>query len=287
MFSLILDTLVIRTFSYNLASKSIEGSIGYMTWATTLIQFPQGLVATAISIAILPTLARQAVPTVLEGLTAFRDTLGLGLRLAVTLILPATVGMFVLATPIVALLFEHGLFDAVDTAITVNVLRLYLIGLPFAALDLLFVYAFYARQDTRTPALVGLLSLSIYMVIAGILFPTYGLFSLMIADSVKHMIHALVSAFLLGRRINGLGGQRLILTIAKAGAATITMGIVSVAAIRILTPAIGTVGLASEAALVILSGGISVVVFLVMALLLRVEELRWLWQLIRQRLNIA
>jgi hypothetical protein len=84
-----------------------------------------------------------------------------------------------------------------------------------------------------------------------------------------------------------LGGQRLILTIAKAGAATITMGIVSVAAIRILTPAIGTVGLASEAALVILSGGISVVVFLVMALLLRVEELRWLWQLIRQRLNIA
>ncbi len=51
MFSLIMDTLIIRTFSYNLASQTGEGSIGYMTWATTLIQFPQGLVATAISIA--------------------------------------------------------------------------------------------------------------------------------------------------------------------------------------------------------------------------------------------
>src|SRR5690606_24796113 len=110
MFSLVLDTLVIRTFSYNLASQSIEGSTGYMNWATTLIQFPQGLVATAISIAILPTLSRQAALITDEGRTAFRDTLGLGLRLASTLILPATVGLFVLATPIVALLFQHGAF---------------------------------------------------------------------------------------------------------------------------------------------------------------------------------
>jgi putative peptidoglycan lipid II flippase len=287
MFSLILDTLVIRTFSYNLASKSIEGSIGYMTWATTLIQFPQGLVATAISIAILPTLSRQAVPTIVENLAAFRDTLGLGLRLAVTLILPATVGLFVLATPIVALLFEHGLFDAADTAVTVTALRLYLIGLPFAALDLLFVYAFYARQDTLTPALVGLLSLSVYMLVAVILFPAFSLFSLMIADSVKHAIHALVSAYLLGRRMNGLGKQRLLLTIAKAGTAAITMGVFGYTALQLLAGAIGTAGLVREAALVMLSGGLSVVVFLIMALLLRVDELRWLWRMVRQRLNVA
>jgi putative peptidoglycan lipid II flippase len=182
MASLIMDTLIIRPVSYNLASQTGEGSISYMAWATTLVQFPHGLVATAISIAILPTLARQAALTTPEGNRSFKNTLGLGLRLATTLILPATVGLFVLATPIVALLFEHGAFVAHDTEMTAQALRLYLIGLPFAALDLLLVYAFYARQDTLTPALIGLVSLVCYMLVAVALLPQFGLFSLMIAD---------------------------------------------------------------------------------------------------------
>ena len=69
--------------------------------------------------------------------------------------IPAAVGLFVLATPIVRLVFEHGAFTPGDTVITALALRLYLIGLPFAAIDLLLVYAFYAQQDTLTPALVG------------------------------------------------------------------------------------------------------------------------------------
>ena len=211
LFSLVIDTFVVRLFSYNLATNSgIAGSTGIMNWATTLIQFPQGLVATAISIAILPTLARQAIngqqPTTSAeseeqnstNKQAFRDTLGLGLRLTITLILPATIGLFVLAQPIIQLLFEHGAFTMQATSLTTIALRLYLIGLPFAALDLLLVYAFYARQDTLTPALVGSISLIIYMVVAFTLWPRYGLFSLMIADSVKHIVHALVSAYLLG-----------------------------------------------------------------------------------------
>jgi putative peptidoglycan lipid II flippase len=286
MFSLILDTLVIRTFSYNLASKSIEGSTGYMNWATTLIQFPQGLVATAISIAILPTLSRQAALTTPEGRTAFRDTLGLGLRLATTLILPATVALFVLATPIIALLFEHGAFTAGDTVITALALRLYLFGLPFAALDLLLVYAFYARQDTLTPAMIGLLSLTVYMVVAVALFPMLGLFSLMIADSVKHLTHALVSAYLLARRMNGLGQQRLILTVGKAGLAAIGMGIIVAAVMPVLTRLPVTPVWLKETLLIALSGTISVLAYLGLAFGLRLAELRWLWSMFRQRVKV-
>ena len=87
MASLVLDVLVNRTFSYNLASGTGENSIAYMTWATTLIQFPQGLVAIAISVAILPTLSRQAVARGGQ-MDAFKDTLGQGLRLAIVLIIP-------------------------------------------------------------------------------------------------------------------------------------------------------------------------------------------------------
>lgn len=286
MFSLVLDTLVIRTFSYNLASQSIEGSTGYMNWATTLIQFPQGLVATAISIAILPTLSRQAVLTTEADRTAFRDTLGLGLRLAITLIIPATVGLFVLAYPIVELIFEHGAFTAVDTMITVMALRLYLIGLPFAALDLLLVYAFYARQDTLTPALVGLVSLTAYMVIAVMLFPRFGLFSLMIADSLKHIIHALVSGYLLARRVNGLGSQRLLLTLGKSGLAALLMGFLATVLLPVLMNRIGTNDLLHEIEVLAVSGGVSVAAYMGLSFLLKIEELQWLWSLLRQRLKI-
>jgi putative peptidoglycan lipid II flippase len=285
MFSLVLDTLVIRTFSYNLASQSLEGSTGYMNWATTLIQFPQGLVATAISIAILPTLSRQAALTTDADRTAFRDTLGLGLRLAITLIIPAAVGLFVLAYPIVELIFEHGAFTAFDTMITVTALRLYLIGLPFAAIDLLLVYAFYARQDTLTPALVGLISLSAYMVVAVALFPRLGLFSLMIADSLKHIIHALASGYLLARRMDGLGSQRLLLTLGKAGAAALLMGLLATVLLPVLVSRFGS-GLLREALVLAVSGGLSVIVFLGLAFLMRIEELRWLWGLLRQRLKV-
>jgi putative peptidoglycan lipid II flippase len=286
MFSLVLDTLVIRTFSYNLASQSVEGGTGYMNWATTLIQFPQGLVTTAISIAILPTLSRQAVLTTEADRTAFRDTLGLGLRLAITLIIPATVGLFVLAFPIVQLIFEHGAFTAGDSAVTVMALRLYLIGLPFAALDLLLVYAFYARQDTLTPALVGLTSLTAYMAIAIGLFPRYGLFSLMIADSLKHIIHALVSGYLLARRMNGMGSQRLLLTFSKAGLAAVVMGVLATVLLPLLDSRIGSRGFLGEVLLVAVSGGVSVIAYLGLSFLLRIEELQWLLGLLRQRLKV-
>ena len=302
MFSLIIDTLVVRVFSYNLASNTgIVGSFGYMTWATTLIQFPQGLVATAISIAILPTLSRQAVlitlendaptedseaaPTDLRNGRAFKDTLGLGLRLTITLIVPATIGLFVLASPIIALLFQHGEFTALDTAMTALALRLYLIGLPFAAVDLLLVYAFYARQDTLTPALIGLLSLIIYMIVAITLFPTYGLFSLMVADSVKHLVHSMVSAYLLGRRMRGYGNQRIVGTLGRTGLASIGMGAVALGVLPLLERWFGGQNILQEGLLVVTSAGISGLVFLILAALLRIDELRWLWELLIQRLH--
>jgi putative peptidoglycan lipid II flippase len=284
MISLILDTLVVRTFSYNVASGTGTGSIGYMNWATTLIQFPHGLVGTAISIAILPTLARQAALIAQEGAQAFRDTLGLGLRLIIVLIVPATVGLFIIANPIVALVFEHGAFTAADTLITAQALRLYLVGLPFAALDLLLVYAFYARQDTRTPAIIGFGSLLVYLVVTILLLPTFGVFSLMVADSVKHIVHTAASAWLLHRRLGGMGEQRLARTLLQTGAAALVMGVLLALVEPLLEGIFGMVMLWQEALVVGISGLVSVGIYVGMALLLRVEELRWLLGVVRNRL---
>ena len=284
MLSLVMDTLIIRPFSYNLASQTIEGGIAIMNWATTLVQFPQGLVATAISVAILPTLARQTAEMTEVARRAFKDTLGLGLRLTSTLILPAATGLFVLAVPIIGLLFENGAFLAADTQVTATALRLYLIGLPFAALDLLLVYAFYARKDTLTPALVGIVSLVCYLTVALLLFERFGLFSLMIADSVKHFAHASISGILLWRRLEGFGSQRLARTCVKSALASLIMAGFALVTLPALTQWIGAASIAREALLVgvcaLLYGG----VFLLAARMLKVPELSWLLKLLRERL---
>ncbi len=285
MFSLLLDTLVIRFFSYNLASQTgIEGSLTYMDAATTLIQFPQGLVATAISVAILPTLAAQTALSDEKSQAAYRDTLGLGLRLATTLIIPAALGLFVLATPIIMLLFQGGEFTSADTLITAQALRYYLIGLPFAALDLLLVYAFYARKDTFTPALIGLFSHGVYIVTVLLLFERFSLYSLMLADSLKHIVHASISGVLLHRRLRGFGDQRLLLTTAKTLLAAGAMVIVAELLLPPLYANIGTDGSLRQLLLVVIAGGVSGGVFLLLAMLLRIEELRWMAGLLRRRL---
>ena len=287
MLSLIMDTLIIRPFSYNLASQTIEGGIAIMNWATTLIQFPQGLVATAISIAILPTLARQAAEMTEPAQRAFRDTLGLGLRLATTLILPAAAGLFVLAVPIIALLFENGAFLAADTEITAQALRLYLVGLPFAALDLLLVYAFYAHKDTLTPALVGIVSLVCYLGALLLLFERYGLFSLMVADSIKHFVHASISGVLLWRRLDGFGPQRLALTGLKSAFASLIMAGVALLTLPSLSALVGNTSILHELLLVAVSALLYGGVFLLAARILKIQELSWIMRLLRQRLNGA
>jgi len=278
MFSLTIDVLINRLFSYNLALSTGEGSISYMDWATTLMQFPQGLVATAISIVVLPTLSRQVAQ-----LENFKSTLGLGLRLTLALIIPAAVGLMVLATPIVALIFEHGEFTVYDTAHTSLALRLYLIGLPFAAIDLLLVFAFYARQDTVTPAVIGLLSLVAYMVTALYLLPYYSFFALMIADSVKHLIHASVSAWLLMRRIGWLRGQQIIQTAMQAVLASAIMGVIAALLLVVLRSTFSDHTLLNELIIVVGAGGISGILYFAIVNWLGLAEIRLFVETIRQR----
>lgn len=282
--SLVIDTLVIRLVSYRLAAQVGPASISYMNFATTLVQFPHGLVATAISIAILPTLSRQAVLLHSDdGLRTYQDTLSRGLRLAAALIIPASVGLFVLAAPIVRLIFEHGSFTAVDTAHTVLALQLYLIGLPFAAVDLLLVFAFYSQQDTLTPAIIGVISLAAYMAVALGLMDRYGLFSLMIADSVKHILHASISAWLLRRRIGGRYRNGLATTVLKTALASAVMGLVAAEANRLLTDLVPA-GLPGEILLVLGAAAAGGAMFMVLALALHIGELTWLLGLLKARL---
>jgi putative peptidoglycan lipid II flippase len=267
------------TLSYNLANRTGDGSLNYMRRATTLIQFPMGLIVTAISIAILPTLARQAAD-----LVTFRGTLASGLRLVIVLILPATVGLFVLAEPIVGLLFGHGKYTSADVLRTAEVLQLYLLGLPFAAVDQMLVFGSYARQDTWRPAVVGVISMIVNALVAISLLNLLGLFSLMLADVARHLVHTALMVWVLHRQIGGVGGHGVWPTTLKAALAALGTGAAAWWMMAVSADILPT-GLTGELAGVVLAGGVGLLVWFLLARLLRIAELLDIIRLIRQRMG--
>ena len=162
----------------------------------------------------------------------------------------------------------------------------YSVGLDrCCAIDLLLVYAFYARKDTLTPALIGIVSLVSYLGVALLLFERFGLFSLMVADSVKHFVHASISSLLLRRRLDGFGSQRLAITGFKSALASLIMAMIALVTLPRLMDVIGSTSVLHELLLVVICAVLYGGVFLLAARLLKLQELSWLLNLMRLRLS--
>jgi len=276
----------------NLASRTGEQAIAWMQYATTLIQFPLGMVSAAISLAILPSLSRYALnwgrlglPREDQELAAFLATLGQGLRLVLLLIIPAAVGLFLLAEPVVRLLFQHGDFTPSDTIQTARVLRVYIIGLTFAAVDQPLIFAFYARQDTLTPAVVGVLGVAIYLAVALPLLRPWGMIGLVLANSMQWAGHAVTMLWLLRRRIGGLAGQGVWTTGAQALLAALLMAVAVMGARWQMEALGGKTTVLGQLLTVVASAGLGGLFYAGALAALGVEEWQAAWQWVRGALD--
>jgi putative peptidoglycan lipid II flippase len=278
---------VVGTLIDRRLASGFETALATMQFATTLIQFPLGLVAAAISLAVLPTLSRQSAGADEE---AFRMTLGMGLKVVLLLVLPATAGLAALATPITTLLFEYGAFEAHDTAITATTLLFYLPSLPAAALDQLLIFAFYARRNTLTPNLVQGAAILIYLATAlpllALLREELGFRALVIGNSAQWIGHALLLWWLLRRHV-AFGGLRLG---EAAGKALLASGLMVLLVYGLATwalpPLLGGVSSFMAALITLLvAGGAGAALYVALSVALRVEALDFFLAALRQRLR--
>ncbi len=225
----------------NLASRTGDDSLAVLRFATTLVQFPIGMVVTAATTAILPTLSRQAavVPSGRaadagegspadegreDGAGEYTRTLAAGLRMALLIIIPLMLLMIVEREGLVRLLFERGAFSAMGTQRTAQAFLFYAPQLPFVALDLLLISAFYSRQDTRTPMLVGVLGVGVFLSAGIVLIQVMGMPGLALANTVQHTVHSLVLLALIWRMVGGLQGYGLGPAIGQACVASVASG---------------------------------------------------------------
>ena len=146
--NLLLDTII--------ASFLMAGSVSWLYYSDRLVEFPLGVFGIALATVILPNLSQHHARKSTED---FRRTLDWALQLVTLFALPASIGLFMLATPMLSALFGYGEFDTQDIEMSSLSLMAMCLGLPAFIYIKVLAPGYFARQDTRTPVRIGIIAL--------------------------------------------------------------------------------------------------------------------------------
>ncbi|MEP7305313.1 MAG: murein biosynthesis integral membrane protein MurJ [Acidobacteriota bacterium] len=203
-----------------LATSQGTGAVSWLTYAFRIMYLPIGLFGVSIATAVLPAVSHHAA---MEDRDAIRATVSRGIGLMLMLNVPATLGLVVLATPIVRLLLEHGRFVAADTAPTAAALQLYAVGLVGYSAARIASPTFYALGQSRVPVLVSVGSIAANIVLSLVLVRSLGFRGLALGTSLAALGNGATLMVLLHKRLDGIHGRELALTLLKVTLAAIVM----------------------------------------------------------------
>jgi putative peptidoglycan lipid II flippase len=208
----------------SLATTEPQGAVSWLQYAFRLMYLPIGLFGVSIATAALPDLSRHAAAADRD---AMRRTISTGLRMMLMLNVPATIGLIVLAQPIIELLLEYGRFTPHDTTSTAAALMFYSPGLLGYSAVKIASPSFYSMGDSRTPATVSVASIGVNLVLNIMLVQIMGYRGLALGTAIAALVNASLLLYLLGRRLDGLDRRRIAVAFGKILVASLLMGAVS------------------------------------------------------------
>lgn len=250
-------------------------------YAFAVFSLPYGIFVVAITTALMPELSEKYSR---EDLAGYRDTLSFGLRVMSFVVVPSMIAMIVLAEPMVGLLYERLNFDAQDTESVASLLVAYSVGLLGYSAYFFFVRAFYSLQNTKTPAVLNVVILAVYVVLVYVLKELLGVIGIPLGLSVSYFILALLALLAMRREIKRIDGRQLLSSLAKILVAGVAMYAVAWGGSALLGTGTGPLGRALVIAAV---GGVSLAAYLGVAFLLKAEEISWVTALLRRKVGGA
>jgi putative peptidoglycan lipid II flippase len=247
------------------------GAVSALGYAFRLIYMPIGIFGVSIATAAIPDLARQAAA---HAYHEMRDVLSFGVRLMLMLSVPASVGLMVLAVPIVELIFEHGAFGPSDTQKVATALLFYAPAIAGYSIVKIAGPSFYSLQDSRTPVIVSLITIGSNLVLNLWLNSVLGFRGLALGTAIAANINAGLLLVLLGRRIGGVDGSRIALSFAKIVVASALMGLAGYVSEQWLRDALPGGAVMIRLIRVTSAIGISLATLALAAWVLRIQEFR-------------
>jgi putative peptidoglycan lipid II flippase len=266
------------------ASTLGDGAIFWLAIAFRLMQLPLGLFGVALGTVTLPLLSRLAVAGHMMG---FRAELARAMRLMFLLTIPSTVGLMILAEPIISVLYQHGKFDAHEAAQAGGALRFYAIGLAgYAALKVL-VNAFYALDRRKTPMFVSFLAVVLNLLFNWIFtFQLHwGHLGLAFSTGCVATCNFLVLYVLMYRQLGGLESRRMLILLGKAAVAGAALAAVCTASTHWLLHDWATQTFIAKAGALLVTVIVGGLVFGGCGAVLRIEELKELTDTLKRRLR--
>jgi putative peptidoglycan lipid II flippase len=220
------------------ASLLPAGSIAALYYADRIAQLPLGVIGIAIGTALLPLLARQLRAGANEAAMVNQNR---AIEFGLLFSLPSMVALWILAVPMVRVLFEHGRFGPDDTLRTAGALAAYAAGLPAFMLVKALTPGFFAREDTKTPLYTAIASIAVNIALNALfVFGTsLAQVGIALASSLSGWLNALLLGVILMRRGHLVPDQRLKARAVRMAGATLGMGIVLWFALRELSRPLG------------------------------------------------
>ena len=255
----------------HLATGQEQGAVSWLQYAFRLMYLPIGIFGVSIATASLPDISRQAAAA---DLAAVRATVSRGLRMMLMLNVPATVGLIVLAEPIVAMIYERGAFVTYDTTNTASALMFYAPGLIGYSAVKIASPTFYSMGNSRTPVTVSVLSVLANLGMNLVLVQVLGFRGLALGTAIAAALNAAVLLWLLRGRLGGLDGRALGVAVLKISIASGLMGAAAYLSNTWLSSALPGTGELVRAARVFIPIGIALLVLAASAQLLQIEEFK-------------
>lgn len=205
------------------ASDLMPGSISYIYWADRLLEFPLSLIAVSLGTALLPTLSELAAQ---GAWIRFRETAEENFLLTLFLAVPAGLGLYFLAEPIVEVLFYRGQFDVRDLMHTAGVLKVYALTLVVLACIRVLAPLYYARKETTYPMILSLVSVGVHLLLAGAFVRQWGLPGLVGSSLLAAFLNCMMLLMGLARWEMMFRGARMRQSLWRLAVSALGLGVV-------------------------------------------------------------
>ena len=173
------------------------GGISAFRAAELFFQLPHAVITVSVASAVLPLLAELWAADRRE---EFAQRTRWALRRTAVLVVPAAIGLFVLAELVVSIALERGALSESSVSLTTDVLRMLALGIPGFSAFLLLIRCCFAMADTRAAFGLYVLQNSVAVVIALVAFESLGVRALGLAYAASYSVAAVAAFAYVSRR---------------------------------------------------------------------------------------
>ncbi len=261
-----------------------NGPVSWLNIAFRLMQLPLGIFGVAIGTVTLPLASKSAA---MGNTEEFRAIIASGMRLAFLLTIPSAIGLAMLASPIISVIYEHGRFTAEMTRQTAGALQFYALGLvAYSALKVL-TPAFYAIGKRNTPMLVSFLAIGTNLFLNWLFTFRlgWGHRGLAFSTSIVATINFLLLYALMWQHTRGLETRRLLSGLTRIGLAGALLALICWGANHWWLGAWEQMRLLQKLLALFATIAVGAIAFFGAALFLRVHEVRDLFEVAKRKLR--